>query len=479
MGTDTQLSITLPNDSAFYVAVKAYDKTGESDFSNIVSVKGKNSSTAFIDGQTFNLTDMKITKDPTLYDTGWDSYAFTIDPHIRDLDSDGDSDVVLSFGIFAQNRADDVTYYPAIFENLGDGTLKRIDIQGQYAATSKSREVEFADLNQDGHLDVIMANQGYDGPDVWDGGSYGSQNILLMSNADGTYTDASYILPQEEEFTHSLTVGDVNSDGYPDIYMGDMTSYPNLLINNNGESFTDTYLPDLFTQNWTSAGVLATSSHFTDIDDDGILEIVLGVSGENGNPSIRHSVIVKQDGNGNFDGSSYITLPYGRYGSDTINLDVDSADINGDGLMDLLMTQSDSDPYYEGREFQILIQQTDGSFVDETDTRIIGFDTDGYWVKFASFVDVDHDGDLDIVHISNSWDQVQPTDNIILYNDGNGVFTSYADYGYATNMTEGYYAAYDKDLGTLIGVVFDTNIYDADMTSGDVFIITELVISFP
>lgn len=478
MGTATQFSVILPNDSSFYVAVKAYDGTGESDFSNLVSVKGKSSVVDPI-AQTFSLIDLEITEDPTLYDTGWATHQFFIFPYLRDIDGDGDSDVILAFGKFAQTRADDVTFYPAIFENLGDGTLIEVEIQGQYAATSNAGELEFADFNQDGRLDVVFAGSGYDGPDVWDGGSYGSQNILLMSNTDGTYTDASYLLVQETEFTHSVTTGDVNNDGYPDIYIGNMTGEPHMLLNNNGESFTDVYLPVLFTEGWTANTVNATSSHLTDIDGDGILEIVLGATGEGNNPNLKQSVIVKLDGNGNFEDTPYIILPEGRFGTTTINLDVQSGDVNGDGRIDLLFTQTDSAPYYESRELQILIQQIDGSFVDETDVRIIGLDTTGNWIKLASFIDFDDDDDLDIVHIANCFDKIEPGESVVLYNDGTGVFTAYTDYGVAINMTEKYHPAYDPELGTFIGVVYNNYLYWDGVPNKDLFTITELEINHP
>ena len=43
--------------------------------------------------------------------------------YAKDLDGDGDSDLILSFGDVAENRETEVFYRPVILENMGDGTL--------------------------------------------------------------------------------------------------------------------------------------------------------------------------------------------------------------------------------------------------------------------------------------------------------------------------------------------------------------------
>ena len=46
----------------------------------------------------------------------------------KDLDGDGDSDLILSFGDVAEDRETEVFYRPVILENMGDGTLKKYEI---------------------------------------------------------------------------------------------------------------------------------------------------------------------------------------------------------------------------------------------------------------------------------------------------------------------------------------------------------------
>ena len=87
------------------------------------------------------------------------------------------------------------------------------------------------------------------------------------------------------------------------------------------------------------------------------------------------NIIVYQDGQGNFQEDTVFELPDGLWGKNTITNDIKSTDINNDGLPDLVLSQTNNDPYYDGRNLQFLIQQSDGTFKDETSNRLIGFKT--------------------------------------------------------------------------------------------------------
>ena len=166
--------------------------------------------------------------------------AFVNQAHdARDLDGDGDSDLFLGFGSFPQQG--DFPQYPAILENNGDGTYSVITIKNQTSKFIAPLATEFADFNKDGKLDIFIGAGGRDA-DPFPGG----QNTILMSNPDGTYTDSPELLPQINNFTHDVTIADINGDGYPDIYASNIGTFPGeegkgtipqLLLSQNGPTF--------------------------------------------------------------------------------------------------------------------------------------------------------------------------------------------------------------------------------------------------
>ena len=442
--------------------------------------------------------------------------------YAKDLDGDGDSDLILSFGDWAQDRETEVFYRPVILENMGDGTLKKYEITNQNYGQSYPREAVFADFNQDGRIDILVVGHGYDMPDNLEKG-FEDRHLLYLSNNDGGYTDSSDFLEDEsgttssgapaQGFTHSVAADDINGDNYPDIYIGNAGgSDTKLYINKKGESFETKELPsEVFSLFGDNSNTYLTVL-FVDYDNDNIKEMVLG-----GNGTITEGAyIIEQDGEGNFSKDNVKKLPDGLFGDkDTIWLDVDSGDINNDGLVDLLFSQSRNEPYYGGKSFQVMIQQPDGSFIDETSTRIIGLDTrpygtdtiendyDGYknpWVIDASLIDLDGDSDLDIVFKYDGLKKMVTNEIVAIFNYGKGHFIVNAnednslfysrqvsDVGslkgtfssiirenenpdnpynnYKDNQLETYYGAYDIDTGSYFSFSSQLNVRHSDYLS--------------
>ena len=442
--------------------------------------------------------------------------------YAKDLDGDGDSDLILSFGDVAENRETEVFYRPVILENMGDGTLRKYEITDQNYGQSYPREAVFADFNQDGRIDVLVVGHGYDMPDTVEKG-FEDRHLLYLSNNDGGYTDSSDLLEDEsgttssgaptQGFTHSVAADDINGDNYPDIYIGNAGgSDTKLYINKKGESFETKELPsEVFSLFGDNSNTYLTVL-FVDYDNDNIKEMVLG-----GNGTITEGAyIIEQDGEGNFSKDNVKKLPDGLFGGkDTIWLDVDSGDINNDGLVDLLFSQSRNEPYYGGKSFQVMIQQPDGSFIDETSTRIIGLDTrpngtdtvendyDGYknpWVIDASLIDLDKDGDLDIVFKYDGLKKMVTNEIVAIFNYGKGHFIINAsednslyysrqisDVGslkgsfssiirenenpdnpyndYKNNQLDTYYGAYDVDTGAYFSFSSQLNVRHSDYLS--------------
>ena len=68
-----------------------------------------------------------------------------------------------------------------------------------------SSGIATGDVNQDGFIDLFIGSLGH--------------NRLLINNGDGTFHDATIALGKvDDRFATSLAIADVNSDGLPDLY---------------------------------------------------------------------------------------------------------------------------------------------------------------------------------------------------------------------------------------------------------------------
>jgi hypothetical protein len=133
---------------------------------------------------------------------------------VADFNGDGRPDVLATQGL-SRSRT---LYPPTIFVNDGHGGFaNQTDalFSGRLPSTISQIRVQVADFNRDRRPDVFIADAGSDLP-----GDPGHQDALILSAPGGKLVDATANLPQQDMYTATASVADVNGDGAPDLFVG-------------------------------------------------------------------------------------------------------------------------------------------------------------------------------------------------------------------------------------------------------------------
>jgi len=289
-----------------------------------------------------------------------------------------------------------------------------------------ARQMVLADFNRDGRPDILIADHGYDAPPF-----PGYQNTLVLTAPGGKLVDATANLPQQYDYSHSAAAADVNGDGAPDIYVGNLNSGPSspppaILLNDGTGHFTPLSgaLPDFMTTTYPNRRF--TRETFADVDGDGDQDLVLLSEGDANGITWGPPTVLLNDGRGHFTELPN-ALPSKPYGGPSEGLAATPVDLNGDGKLDLLLSYSrmggPGESFYVGRYIQIAINNGNGTFRDETPSRLPqDLNNNGDWAYGIRVADANGDGKADFLVSLGGFGGTQPLP--VYLNNGDGTFAA-------------------------------------------------------
>ncbi|WP_437370058.1 CRTAC1 family protein [Maribacter litoralis] len=306
---------------------------------------------------------------------------------VFDFNNDGFEDLYITSGI-----KDDKLYL-----NNGDGTYKNVFEGSGLEVTNKyvTQGVVSADVNRDGFRDLFITTiTTTDGKNIIPR----AKNLLFLNNGDSTFKDVTneYGLEDLNSFSTGPSFGDIDADGYPDLFVGNyfqeftgklgiikdativsanQTAKSYLLKNEGGKSFENVYDDyGLGHKGFGFGGV------FTDFDNDQDQDLL--VNQDFGYKAVPNFLYQNEYPNEHFENASKQTemdLKINAMGAAV-------GDFNGDGWMDYYITNI---------KFNMLMENQGNGRPFEDKAKELG--TYNLAISWgANFSDFDHDQDLDL-----------------------------------------------------------------------------------
>ncbi|HET8638191.1 MAG TPA: CRTAC1 family protein [Acidobacteriaceae bacterium] len=258
----------------------------------------------------------------------------------------------------------------------------------KYIVESLGGGVALLDYNNDGWLDIYLVNGlTYD---AMNGKAEPSHAALFRNNHDGTFTNVAEAAGvTNDRWGVGVAVGDFDNDGWPDLYVTNISGGNRLYRNNHDGTFTD-----VAAKAGVTLGGWSTGATFGDYDGDGFLDLFVPgyVSYDFKHPPDAGSDQVASN-NCKFRGAAVFCGPRGL----------------------------------RGEHDHLFHNNGNGTFTDVSEKAGVA-DTPGYYGLTSVFVDLDGDGRPDLLVANDS------TPNYLYHNKGDGTFEDLSfESGYALN----------------------------------------------
>jgi len=298
---------------------------------------------------------------------------------LADFDDDGDLDLFVANNAFFHSNF--------LYENLGGGAFALVRTGPLVADQSSSMSAAWADVEGDGDLDLFVANASF------------QRNRFYRNEGGGVFTEifAGPVVSGASD-SFGAVWADLNDDLLPDLFVANRSGDNFLFQGLGGGAFSRITVGDA-----VDDGGRSHSASWGDLDNDGDFDL-----------SVANGLAVNGSGD-NFlyraDGTTLSRILDGPPVGDGANSEGSAwGDADNDGDLDLFVANSlgQTNLLYENLSDSL----GDGTFREVLEGPLV---SDAGSSRSAVWVDVDGDGDLDLFVTQDTGDP-----NLLYLNAGNG-----------------------------------------------------------
>jgi hypothetical protein len=314
-----------------------------------------------------------------------------------DYNQDGYLDLYLVNGNHnneLSDKEDELEYNPVneLYRNRGDGTFEDVTRKAKVGDDGYGMGVTIGDYDNDGYPDIYVSNYG--------------PNKLFRNKGDGTFEDVS---KKAGVAGNETSVGavwfDYDNDGHLDLYVGNYIKFdpeyeyyyapdgfpgpmaydgqPDRLYHNNGNGSFEEVTESLGVFNPEGRAMGVGSA---DYNNDGWMDIYVA------NDHMVNYLYENQGGNSFKDVGVATGTAFNQVGEATISMSVDFADFNGDGLLDLFVSDDGYCSLFANQGDNIFSEMSYHAGIAQASGQHVGWAT--------AFIDFDNDGDKDIFKVN-------------------------------------------------------------------------------
>ncbi|MCD6596513.1 MAG: CRTAC1 family protein [Bacteroidales bacterium] len=336
-----------------------------------------------------------------------------------DYDQDGYMDIYMSSGTWVEgfSKSEKPGKLPGnrLYRNQQDGTFEDVTKKAGVGGPWYSMGITVGDFNNDGYPDIYVSN-------------YGS-NTLYKNNGNGTFTDVTKqaMVGGNKECSIGAVWLDFDNDGLLDLYVGNYLNFDpeykyyyapdgfpgplaydsqtDILYHNKGDgTFEDvTKKMGIVDIDGRAMGVGAA-----DYDDDGYVDIYVA------NDHTVNYLWHNDEGKGFTDRGTMSGTGFSQAGEATVSMSVDFADYNGDGLLDIFISDDNYCSLYQNLGNGLFSDKSYFSGISVASGQFVGWS--------SSFLDYDNDGDADIFKSNGELKHMYGQEDQLFENIENGKF---------------------------------------------------------